>query len=134
MQPPDGSGEEGRALAQQAEGLLQASYERNSLALVDLDTAVDSAVLGDGAFQLRGTQAGRPDDIGRRPGHPDLCAQCDNYRQLLMVAQTYAGNADCGGWACHRRLRRYGRRRRWRFGATATWSKACRTPTVSSPM
>ena len=40
--PPEGAGEEGRQVAQHVEGLLQACYERNSLALIDLDTAVDT--------------------------------------------------------------------------------------------
>src|SRR5438477_9061211 len=49
---PNGSGEEGLRAAQHAEMLLKSAYEHNSLALVDLDTAVDSAVLGDGVFKV----------------------------------------------------------------------------------
>ena len=97
VEPPDGSGDEGRALAQQAEGLLQASYERNSLALVDLDTAVDSAVLGDGAFRVTwDATTGSPTISAVDPATLTCVRSVDDYRQLLMVAQTYAGNADYG--------------------------------------
>src|SRR5947199_1563724 len=40
----DGPDEQGKQAARQAESLLREVYTRNSLALVDLDTAVDSAV------------------------------------------------------------------------------------------
>src|SRR5687768_5122789 len=52
VDPPAGGGDEGREIAAHVESLLKACMERNSLALVDLDTAVDSAVLGDGAFKV----------------------------------------------------------------------------------
>ena len=84
VEPPDGSGDEGRALAQQAEGLLQASYERNSLALVDLDTAVDSAVLGDGAFRVTwDATTGSPTISAVDPATLTCVRSADDYRQLL---------------------------------------------------
>ncbi|HET6261858.1 MAG TPA: phage portal protein, partial [Chloroflexia bacterium] len=88
--PPDGSGDEGKRAAQHAEALLQACYERNSLALVDLDTAVDSAVLGDGAFKVTwDAQAGAPSISAVDPATLCCVRQADDYRRLLKVTQTY---------------------------------------------
>ncbi|HEX9990028.1 MAG TPA: phage portal protein [Chloroflexia bacterium] len=96
--PPDGSGEEGKRVAQHAEALLQACYERNSLALVDLDTAVDSAVLGDGAFKVTwDAQAGAPSISAVDPATLCCVRQADDYRRLLKVTQTYyVGARDQG--------------------------------------
>ena len=97
VEPPDGTGEAGLEIAQQAESLLQASYERNSLSLLDLDTAVDSAVLGDGAFRITWDAATDASSISAVDPATLVCIrQPDDYRQLLMVAQTYPGVADYG--------------------------------------
>lgn len=98
--PPEGVGEEGRQIAQHVEGLLQASYERNSLALVDLDTAVDSAVLGDGAFKVTWDPvAGAPSVAAVDPAGLFCVRQADDYRRLLKVRQVYsvAGTGSGGG-------------------------------------
>ena len=88
--PPDGSGDDGRRAAQHAEALLQACYERNSLALVDLDTAVDSAVLGDGAFKVTwDAAAGAPSVSSVDPSTLVCVRQADDYRRLLKVTQSY---------------------------------------------
>ncbi len=89
--PSEGAGEEGRQIAQHVEGLLQACYERNSLALVDLDTAVDSAVLGDGAFKVTWDgQAGAPSVAAVDPAGLFCVRQADDYRRLLKVRQVYS--------------------------------------------
>jgi hypothetical protein len=96
--PPDGSGEEGKKSAQHAEALLQACYEHNSLALVDLDTAVDSAVLGDGAFKVTwDPDAGAPSVSAVDPSTLVCVRQGDDYRRLLKVTQSYyVGAGDQG--------------------------------------
>jgi hypothetical protein len=88
--------EEGKRAAPHAEALLQACYERNSLALVDLDTAVDSAVLGDGAFKVTwDAQAGAPSISAVDPATLCCVRQADDYRRLLKVTQTYyVGDGD----------------------------------------
>jgi hypothetical protein len=97
VEPPYGSGDAGTQTAQRAESLLQASYERNSLALVDFDTAVDSAVLGDGAFRVTWDQAtGGPSISAVDPATLTCVRRRDDYRHLLVVAQTYAASADYG--------------------------------------
>src|SRR5947199_5429923 len=90
VEAPDGSGEEGRRAAQHAEALLQASYERNLLALVDVDTAVDSAVLGDGAFKVTwDPEAATPVVTAVDPATLVCVRQPDDYRRLLKVTQCY---------------------------------------------
>ena len=79
-----------RTTAQHAEALLQSSYERNSLALIDLDTAVDSAVLGDGAFRVTwDTATASPVVSAVDPATLTCTRQPDDYRRLLTVSQTY---------------------------------------------
>ena len=97
--PPEGVGEEGRQIAQHVEGLLQECYERNSLALVDLDTAVDSAVLGDGAFKVTWDPvAGAPSVAAVDPAGLFCVRQADDYRRLLKVKQVYSvAGAGSGG-------------------------------------
>jgi hypothetical protein len=76
--------------AQHAEALLQVCYERNSLALVDIDTAVDSAVLGDGAFKVTwDPDAGMPSVSAIDPSMLVCVRQGDDYRRLLKVTQSY---------------------------------------------
>lgn len=100
VEAPDGSGEEGRGVAQHAETLLEGCYRRNSLALVDLDTAVDCAVLGDGAFKVTWDPAeGAPVVSAVDPASLVCIRQADDYRRLLRVAQTYSVKADDGSWA-----------------------------------
>jgi len=90
VEAPDGSGEEGKRAAQHAEALLQACYERSSLALVDLDTAVDSAALGDGAFKVTWDhEAGAPSVSAVDPATLFCVRQADDYRRLLKVRQVY---------------------------------------------
>ena len=97
VDPPADSGDEGRAVAQHAEALLMACMERNSLALADLDTAVDSAVLGDGAFKVTwDPQAGAPTVTAVDPATLVCERQGDDYRRLLRVRQAYA--VDSGQW------------------------------------
>lgn len=90
VDPPPGSGEEGANAARHAEDLLRAAYEANSLALVDLDTAVDSAVLGDGAFRVT-WDAGRgmPLVTAVDPAGLVCVRQADDYRRLVRVIHTY---------------------------------------------
>jgi hypothetical protein len=90
VEAPEGSGDEGKRIAQHAESLLQSCYERNSLALVDLDTAVDSAVLGDGAFKVTwDAEAGAPSVSAVDPAGLVCRRDADDYRRLLKVAQSY---------------------------------------------
>lgn len=90
VEAPEGSGEEGRATAQRAEALLEASYRRNSLALVDLDTAVDSAVLGDGVFKVTwDAGAGAVSVAAVDPASITCERKPDDYRQLVSVRQSY---------------------------------------------
>ncbi len=95
---PSGSGEEGKQDAAHAETLLREAYESNSLALVDLDTAVDSAVLGDGAFRVTwDAEAQRPKVVSVDPACLTCVRQPDDYRRLLKVIHTYhatAGQTD----------------------------------------
>jgi hypothetical protein len=87
---PGGAGEEGARAAQHAETLLQAAYERNSLALVDLDTAVDSAVLGDGAFKVTWDPAAALPVVTAVDPAGLLCVRDpDDYRRLVKVVQSY---------------------------------------------
>jgi hypothetical protein len=87
---PEGSGDEGKRIAQHAEALLQECYERNSLALVDLDTAVDSAVLGDGAFKITwDAKMGAPSVAAVDPAGLVCERQPDDYRRLLKVTHFY---------------------------------------------
>lgn len=87
---PAGSGEDGRKQAQHVEALLQACYEHNSLALIDLDTAVDSAVLGDGAFKVTwDPDSGNPSVSAVDPSTLVCVRQGDDYRRLLRVTQSY---------------------------------------------
>ncbi|MEO8288600.1 MAG: phage portal protein [Chloroflexota bacterium] len=90
VEAPKGAGEEGAAAAQHSGGLLQACYESNALALADLDTAVDSAVLGDGAFKVTwNAEEGVPSVSPVDPAGLVCVRQPDDYRRLLMVQQTY---------------------------------------------
>ena len=80
---PDGSGDEGARAAQHAEALLQVCMERNSLALVDLDTAVDSAALGDGAFKVTwDPDAQAPNVSAVDPATLHCERQGDDYRRV----------------------------------------------------
>lgn len=95
---PDGSGEEGREAAQHAEALLEACYRRNSLALVDLDTAVDSAVLGDGVFKVTWDAAeGEVSVAAVDPASITCVRAADDYRRLLAVRQSYVVGNSGGG-------------------------------------
>ena len=85
VDPPGGSGEHGKEIAQHAEALLQTAYERNSLALVDLDTAVDSAVLGDGAFKVTWDPIGQTPVVTAVDPAGLVCErQPDDYRTLAQ--------------------------------------------------
>ena len=91
VDPPSGSGAEGAAAARHAEALLQACHERNSLALLDLDTAVDSAVLGDGAFKVTwDAAAGAPSVAAVDPATLQCEREPGDYRTLRKVTQSYA--------------------------------------------
>ncbi len=95
VEAPFGSGDEGKRVAQHAEALLQACYERNSLALVDLDTAVDSAVLGDGRIKVTWNTAESEATVSAVDPATLLCErQSDDYRRLLKVTQTYYAQPD----------------------------------------
>lgn len=88
---PGDTGAAGAQAAQHAEALLQSCYDRNSLALVDIDTAIDSAVLGDGAFKVTWDQEnGAPTVSPVDPAGLVCVRQPDDYRKLLMVSQTYS--------------------------------------------
>jgi hypothetical protein len=100
VEPPDHAQPDHtpRTTAQHAEALLQSCYERNSLALIDLDTAVDSAVLGDGAFRVTwDTHTASPVVSAVDPATLTCTRQPDDYRRLLTVTQTYS-SAECGMW------------------------------------
>ena len=98
VEPPDRAQPDSPRTAQHAEALLQSSYERDSLALIDLDTAVDSAVLGDGAFRVTwDTATASPVVSAVDPATLTCTRQPDDYRRLLTVTQTYpAGARDQG--------------------------------------
>ncbi len=96
---PDGSGEEGIRAARHAEALLKSAHEHNSLALVDLDTAVDSAVLGDGAFKVTWDPTKSAPIITAVDPAGIVCVrQPDDYGRLLKVTHTY-GAASVDGSA-----------------------------------
>src|SRR4051794_17180259 len=100
VEAPEGSGEEGRLAAQHAEMLLSATYEHNALALVDLDTAVDSAVLGDGAFKVTwDAEAGEARVTAVDPAGLTCERQADDYRRLLKVRHSYAAESVGAGTA-----------------------------------
>ena len=91
VEPPAALGEGGRQAAAHAEALLIQAYERDSLSLVDLDTAVDSAVLGDGAFRVTwDTEAGAPAVAAVDPGGLVCVRRGEDYRLLDKVAHTYS--------------------------------------------
>lgn len=91
---PDGSGEDGRRAAQHVETVLHSTYERNSLALVDLDTAVDSAVLGDGAFKVTwDPDAATPVVTAVDPAGLICVRAADDYRRLVKVMHSYASGS-----------------------------------------
>jgi hypothetical protein len=97
VDPPVHSGERGREVAAAVEGLLAACAERNSLGLVDLDTAIDSAVLGDGAFKVTwDPRAGAPTVTAVDPSTLVCTRQGNDYRKLLRLRQSYyvAGEGD----------------------------------------
>jgi hypothetical protein len=98
VEAPEGSGEAGRKAAQHAEGLLEACYRRNSLALVDLDTAVDSAVLGDGVFKVTWDAGEGAVSVAAVDPASITCVRgADDYRRLLAVRQSYVvGNGGAG--------------------------------------
>src|SRR5205085_652138 len=76
---------------------LQTCYEHNSLALVDLDTAVDSAVLGDGAFRVTwDAELGAPTVSPVDPATLVCVREPDDYRRLVRVEQTYPASAEFG--------------------------------------
>jgi hypothetical protein len=98
VEAPEGSGEAGRKAAQHAEGLLEACYRRNSLALVDLDTAVDSAVLGDGVFKVTWDAGeGAVSVAAVDPASITCVRAADDYRRLLAVRQSYVVGNGGGG-------------------------------------
>ncbi len=97
VQAPDGAGEEGQKAAQHAERLLTACYRQNSLAILDLDTAVDSAVLGDGAFKITwNPDEAAPVVAAVDPASLVCLRQPDDYRRLLKVSQTYGASGLAG--------------------------------------
>jgi hypothetical protein len=88
VQAPPEAGQEGEAIARHAEALLQACYEHNALALADLDTAVDSAVLGDGAFKVTwDVETGMPCVSPIDPASLVCMRRADDYRRLEKVYQ-----------------------------------------------
>ncbi len=97
---PDGSREDGVRAARHAEALLKSAYEHNSLALVDLDTAVDSAVLGDGVFKVTWDPTkSAPVVTAVDPAGIVCVRQPDDYGRLLKVTHTYGLRiADFGFW------------------------------------
>ncbi len=100
VDPPDDT-DVGRAVALRCERALARVGDDNDLALADLATAIDAAVLGDGAFKVTwDAAAGR---VQVAPVDPQsLYVECapDNPRAVVTVRQyreTPAGGAPVGG-------------------------------------
>jgi len=100
IDPPDDT-DAGRAVAQRCERALARVAEDNDLALADLATAIDAAVLGDGAYKVTWDAAVRRVRVA--PVDPQsLYVECaaDNPRAVVTVRQyreTAAGSMPVGG-------------------------------------
>lgn len=83
---PDG----GRAGARAVEDYLRQVAEFNHLAALDLETAISSGCLGDGAWTVRwDAEAGQPRVTGVDPGSLEARWRADDLRTLLWVRQGY---------------------------------------------
>ena len=90
---PADAGAEGAAVARHAEALLESVYRSQGLALVDLDTAVDSAALGDGAFKVTWDPSrSAPSVTSVDPACLICTRQPDDYRRLVKVIQVYGAD------------------------------------------
>lgn len=90
VEAPEGAGEGGKQTAQGAEALLATCYRAQKLALLDLDTAVDCAVLGDGAFKLTWDVPENAPTVSAVDPAGLICVRDpEDYRRLLKVTQTY---------------------------------------------
>jgi hypothetical protein len=88
-------GAEGRPAAAEAEALLLEAWEENGLARLDLETEIDTAVLGDGAFKVTWDErAGRV--VVSAPDVQGLFAwwEGDDVRRLWRVASRYTLDAE----------------------------------------
>ena len=81
--------------AVEAERLLKLAYEQNGLWATDYDTAVDCAVLGDGAYKVTwDAVAGRVAVVAVDPQTLAVERATDDYRRVAVVRQTYALSAE----------------------------------------
>lgn len=76
------------------ERLLKGAYEQNGLWAVDYDTAVDCAVLGDGAYKVTWDPvAAQPSVVAVDPQTLSVERAPDDYRKIRGVRQTYTLSA-----------------------------------------
>jgi hypothetical protein len=81
--------------AAEAERLLKAAYEAQGLYAADYDTAVDCAVLGDGAYKVTwDALAGAPSVVAVDPQALEVGRAADDYRRVVSVRQAYALPAE----------------------------------------
>ncbi len=81
--------------AAEMERLLKLVYEQNGLWATDYDTAVDCAVLGDGAYKVTwDAVAGRVAVVAVDPQALEVERATDDYRRVVAVRQTYALPAE----------------------------------------
>jgi len=89
--------------AAEVERLLKATYEANNLYALDYDTAVDAAVIGDGAFRVLPTEEGvRVTSVD--PQALDVETDPLDFRRVLAVTHSYTVEepVDHGLWAGRR--------------------------------
>lgn len=89
--PPADASPAAAERAVEAERLLKAAYEHNGLWATDYDTAVDCAVLGDGAYKVTwDAVASQPAVVAVDPQALEVDRAPDDYRRVTGVKQTYA--------------------------------------------
>ncbi len=96
--PPVDASAGAAASAAEAEQMLKAAYEENGLYAADYDTAVDSAVLGDGAYKVTWDAVREtPSVVGVDPQTLEVVRAPDDYRRVRSVRQTYVLSAEEAG-------------------------------------
>ncbi|MDP9351892.1 MAG: phage portal protein [Chloroflexota bacterium] len=92
--PPTDASPAAEERAKEVERLLKGAYEQNGLWAVDHDTAVDCAVLGDGAYKVTWDPvAARPSVVAVDPQTLSVERAPDDYRRIRTVRQTYTLDA-----------------------------------------
>ncbi|MDP9379478.1 MAG: phage portal protein [Chloroflexota bacterium] len=88
--PPVAASPAATERAAEAERLLKSTYEHNGLWATDYDTAVDCAVLGDGAYKVTwDALAEQPAVVAVDPQTLEVSRAPDDYRRMATVRQTY---------------------------------------------